>query len=58
MQGIMEVKFSEPLSSTVFHADLPTKDTFGDQPLETDPLDKRYIDVRESDVEHEVADEG
>ncbi|TRY64354.1 hypothetical protein TCAL_03641 [Tigriopus californicus] len=57
VNGILELKFSEP-SGPFFHFKAPTNETFGDQPLLTDILDDKYIIVKESKVEHEVADEG
>ena len=32
--------------------------TYGNEPHIVDPLDERYLYVRESNVEHEIADEG
>ena len=43
--GIMNVKFSHTRGPS-FHYDPPTKDSFGDQPHERDPLDKKYIVTR------------
>ena len=58
VKGILQLRFSQPSRGQTFAAGIPTKDSYGDQPSVTDPLDNRYIEVRESAVEHEVADEG
>ena len=54
--AIMNVRFSEPRGPT-FHYGPPTKDYFGDQPHERDPLDKKYIYLGPS-LEMPLAGEG
>ena len=51
-EGIKMLEFSAPLSSTAeeYHFERPTSETFGDQPLILDPLDKRYVQLGESGI--------
>ena len=53
--GIRVLKFSQP-QGPVFHYEEATNVTFGDQPHIRDPLDKKYVYVKESTVD--LAGEG
>ncbi len=41
------LQFSEP-TGPVFHYEEPTNETFGDQPHLRDPLDKKYVYLKDS----------
>ena len=55
VDGIKELKFSQP-SGPTFHYEAPTNVTFGDQPHLRDPLDKKYVSVKQS-VKYPLAEE-
>ena len=46
--GIMELEFSEP-RGPVYHYLKATNETFGDQPHLRDPLDKKYLYLKNSE---------
>ena len=48
--GIRVLKFSQP-QGPVFHYEEATNVTFGDQPHIRDPLDTKYVYVKESTVD-------
>lgn len=54
--GIRELKFKTPHGPT-YHYKEATNTSFGDQPHLTDPLDKKYVYVKES-TNFESAGEG
>ena len=54
--GIMVLTFSNPHGPT-FHYEEATNTTFGDQPHLRDPLDKKYVYIKDSDV-FDMAGEG
>ena len=54
--GIKVLTFSEP-HGPVFHYEEPTNTTFGDQPHLRDPLDKKYIYLKNS-TSSDTAGEG
>ena len=47
--GIKILKFSQP-RGPIFHYEPPTNETFGDQPHLQDPLDKKYVVIRKSNI--------
>lgn len=57
INGVLELRFADP-TGPFYHFKAPSNETFGDQPLLTDILDDKYLVVKQSNVEHEVADEG
>uniref|UniRef100_A0A0K2TBW1 SET domain-containing protein n=2 Tax=Lepeophtheirus salmonis TaxID=72036 RepID=A0A0K2TBW1_LEPSM len=57
VNGIYEARFSEPEGPS-YHYLPATNETYGDQPMLTDPLDKKYYYLKKSNVDHELADQG
>ena len=47
--GIRVVKFSQP-HGPIYHYEEATNVTFGDQPNLKDPLDKKYVSVKDSTI--------
>ena len=56
LEGIMTLQFSPPIGPE-FHYNPPSKNSFGDQPYERDPLDKKYTYLAPS-VDMPLAGEG
>jgi hypothetical protein len=54
--GIKEVEFSPP-KGPIFHYEEATNETFGDQPMLRDPLDKKYVHLMDSKM-YALAGEG
>ena len=52
----MMLEFSNPIGP-FFHYEPPTNETFGDQPHLKDPLDKKFMYLKKSDISS-VDDEG
>ena len=54
--GVMELEFNKP-HGPIYHHEVPTNVTFGDQEHFRDPLDKKYVVLKNSDF-FENAGEG